>query len=549
MTFELAPRQKIATRLLGKQRHTLLAGGSRSMKTFTICRAIMHRAMKGEGSKHGIFRFRANAARASISLDTLPKVQRLCYPNVPMVEHRQDGFWQLPNRSQIWVGGLDDDDRTEKILGNEFSTLFLNECSQIPYSSALIALTRLAENSGLVQRAYYDLNPVGKGHWTNSLFGDKKEPRSRQPLPNPEAYARMFMNPRDNPYLSPEYLQSLEALPERQRKRFYEGVYVDEVEGALWTYEIIEVCRIEASELDALLRTMTRVVVAVDPSGAADTDNENNDEIGIVVAGLGENNHGYLIADCSICAGPNKWGKAAVNAYHTYHADAIVAESNFGGEMVRFVINTADKNVPVRLVNASRGKTVRAEPISSLYEKKVVHHVGRFPALEDQMTAWSTGGYLGEGSPDRADAAVWALTSLMLKLDGGANLIEHYRNEFDARRTPAQLLVAEQPKLMTVAEAMQAEVAAQAAKKTALPTPVARRTGRKRKGAEPDGTATPASYSAPVRLSSFYDAAEAQGKEGADPINTQKPAIVLHQEGSTIVRYGPQNHKRERKAA
>src|SRR5260221_729289 len=139
------------------------------------------------------------AARSSIWLDTLPKVARSCYPGLPLKDHRQDGYLSLPNDSQIWVGGLDDKDRTEKILGQEFISLYFNECSQIPYGSVQIALTRLAQSiPGLRQRAYYDLNPVGKGHWTHRLFVQGVDPETRQPLAQPTDYRHRFLNPLDN---------------------------------------------------------------------------------------------------------------------------------------------------------------------------------------------------------------------------------------------------------------------------------------------------------------------------------------------------------------
>jgi hypothetical protein len=141
-----SPGQEAARRLLeGPQRYTCLAGGTRSGKTFLIVRAIVKRALRGKGSRHAILRFHANAARASIALGTLPQVMRLCFPKVQIKERRQDGYFSLPNESGIWIGGLDDKDRVEKILGHEYTTVFLNEASQIPYSSALVAFTRLAQ--------------------------------------------------------------------------------------------------------------------------------------------------------------------------------------------------------------------------------------------------------------------------------------------------------------------------------------------------------------------------------------------------------------------
>jgi hypothetical protein len=415
--FKPNPGQLRAEELLsGPQRHACLVGGSRSGKTTILVRATIIRAIRAPGSRHAILRQRGNAARGSIALDTLPTVVREQFPTTKLREHRQDGYFALSNRSEIWVGGLDDKDRLEKILGKEFVTIYLNECSQIPYSSVLLVRTRLAQVVPyLRQRFYYDLNPVGKGHWTNMLFGEKREPVTRKPLPNPNDYARIFINPAENvENLSAEYLADLENLPERQRKRFYEGEYVDEVEGALWSYEGIERNRVDAVPLERC----ARIVVAVDPSGAGSKEDESADEIGIVVAAKGHDGHAYILADRSVRDSPAAWGRAAVTAYHEFGADRIIGEKNFGGAMVQFVIQAADGNAPVRLIQASRGKAVRAEPISALYERGLVHHVGRLGVLEDQLCAFSTAGYRGVDSPDHADAAIWALTELMIEQTG-----------------------------------------------------------------------------------------------------------------------------------
>ncbi len=432
MNVAFSPGQEAARRLLaGPQRYTCLVGGTRSGKTFLTVRTIVVRGLKGAGSRHALLRFRANAARASIALDTLPAVMRTCFPGVALKEHRQDGFFALPNGSQFWIGGLDDKDRVEKILGLEFATMFLNEASQIPYSSATIAFTRLAQVvPGLKQRAFVDLNPVGKAHWTNQLFGEKRDPVSRQPLPNPDDYARSFLNPRDNAHnLSPDFLRALEGLPEKARKRFLEGVYVDEIDGALWTLEVLEKHRCRPEDIPEERRAA--VVVAVDPSGAASRQDEAADEIGIVVAARGTDSHGYVLEDLSCREAPAVWARRAVEAYHRYRADCIVAESNFGGAMVEATIRAADPNVPVRLVTASRGKAVRAEPVSTRYAQGQVHHAGRFPVLEDQLCAFAGSGYTGPGSPDHADACVWALTYL-LGIADGTGILEFYRREAEA---------------------------------------------------------------------------------------------------------------------
>lgn len=186
-----------------------------------------------------------------------------------------------------------------------------------------------------------------------------------------------------------------------------EAELLDDVPGALWTLANIDETRISEAP------QMQRVVVAVDPSGA-DENSESADEIGIVVAGLGFDGRGYVLADYTCSMSPAGWGRRAVEAYHEFKADRIVAERNFGGAMVKFVISTADKNAAYKEVTASRGKAVRAEPIAALYEQGRVSHVGELKELEDQMVSMTASGYVGDNSPDRLDAMVWALTELMV---------------------------------------------------------------------------------------------------------------------------------------
>jgi phage terminase large subunit-like protein len=427
---KFSDRQNEARKLIDTSpaRHICLVGGARSGKTFLFGRAIVGRALKFKRSRHAILRLRSNAARASISLDTLPKVVEICFPGEKMEERRHDGYFEFQNGSQIWIGGLDDKERVEKILGNEYASIYFNEASQIPYSSVVIALTRLAQNiHGLPQKAYYDLNPSNTGHWTARLFGEGRDPVSMQPVSDSAAYVRMFLNPVDNKQnLSPEFIESLASLPERQRKRFYEGQYSDATENALFTYEQIEALRVDPSVIPEGKRQ--KVVVAVDPSGAASQDSDN-DHVGIIVAAKGHDGHGYVLADLSVRDGPAAWARIAVDAYHRHKADAIIAEINFGGAMVEFTIKSCDPNVRVKTVTASRGKAQRASPVSMLYARGLVHHAGRFAALEDELCGFGEGGYLGEGSPDRADAAIWALTYLLLNRVAGEGLLAWYAME------------------------------------------------------------------------------------------------------------------------
>lgn len=182
---------------------------------------------------------------------------------------------------------------------------------------------------------------------------------------------------------------------------------LDDLPGALWSRTEIDKHRVRTAP------ELQRVVIAVDPSGTKG-ESDDGDEIGIVVAGLGIDGRGYVLADRTCKLSPDGWGRRAVNAYKEFEGDRIVAERNFGGAMVEHVIKTIDKNVAYKEVTASRGKVARAEPVAALYEQGRVSHVGSMPELEDQMCQMAPEGFVGEGSPDRADALVWALTELLV---------------------------------------------------------------------------------------------------------------------------------------
>jgi phage terminase large subunit-like protein len=416
--------------LAGLATHLMLFGGSRSGKTFLHVRNIVMRAIMAPGSRHGIFRFRALHVHESIVLDTFPKVMRIAFPNIRYTMHKGDGYAVIhtgvmdengnPIDSEIWFSGLDDKERVEKVLGKEFATLYFNECSQIPMGSVDIAITRLAqlvytriegrEPKPLKMRAYYDCNPPSKAHWTYKRFIQKVDPETGEPLSNPADYDSFQINPHDNAQnLSDNYLKTLEGMSARLQKRFLKGEFSDATPNQLFAEETIDRWR---HRDDERLPDMVRVVVAVDPSGSGDVDNADNDEIGIAVVGLGTNGIAYLLEDCTVKAGPATWGSVAASAFDRHAADLVVGEGNFGGAMVQHVIQTARPRTPFKMVTASRGKAVRAEPFSSLYEQGKVRHVGQYRELEDDLTSFSTVGYLGEGSPNRADALIWALTEI-----------------------------------------------------------------------------------------------------------------------------------------
>jgi phage terminase large subunit-like protein len=195
-----------------------------------------------------------------------------------------------------------------------------------------------------------------------------------------------------------------------------EAEILDDIPGALWQRSAIDLNRLGEVPLD-----MERVIVAVDP---ATSNEEGSDETGIVVVGFARDAdgyaQGYVLEDGSIKGSPEEWARRVVHLYRKWEADKVVAEKNQGGDMVASVIKAVDRSLSPKLVHASRGKYIRAEPISSLYEQNRVHHVGRFDKLEDQMCTFSMDNLRGNGlgSPDRVDALVWGLTELFDKLTG-----------------------------------------------------------------------------------------------------------------------------------
>lgn len=232
--FSLTSKQKTAMLLLSSvAKFILLVGGSRSGKTFTLVRAIIVRACKAK-SRHVILRLNFNHVKTSIWMDTLPKVLKICFPLLQVTWNKTDYCLILPNGSEIWIAGLDDEKRIEKILGKEYSTIYFNECSQLNYTQVQIALTRLAEKSELKKKAYFDANPPTKRHWTYWLFVKLINPTTGDEV-NKDEYASLYMNPEDNlDNIDDEYLSLLNSLDEKQRQRFLLGQFTDDSDGSVY---------------------------------------------------------------------------------------------------------------------------------------------------------------------------------------------------------------------------------------------------------------------------------------------------------------------------
>ena len=394
-------------------REFLLVGGSRSGKSFIIIHKQLQLAVQHPGSRHLIARFHFNHAKNSIWRDTLRKVVKLCYPDSKMTWRATDLYLELDNGSQIWVAGLDDHDRTEKILGMEFLTVFLNEASQISYDAYSLIKTRLAQKINKVTPLLFvDANPPSKKHWIYQIFIQHIEPEENTTL-NTTRYGHLTMNPDQNlANISKHYMATLDSLPLRKRKRFRDGEFANDNEGALWTDDLINGTRLRRNADGTLPVSLKRIVVAIDPAVSSKV---TSDETGIVVAGLGFDDHLYVLDDATGTYSPNQWAQRAIALYHQYQADRIVGEVNNGGDMIETILRSVDAKIPYKGVHATRDKLTRAEPVAAIYEQGKAHHIDQMLALELEMTSWEA--KKAERSPNRIDALVWAATELCFDTD------------------------------------------------------------------------------------------------------------------------------------
>jgi phage terminase large subunit-like protein len=379
----------------------LLAGPSGTGKTVACCWKLHLAMARYPGARALLARKTGTALAASAVvtyreqvLGTDQNAYRVTYYGGS--RHRPPAF-EYDNGSVIVLGSFDD---PEKIKSSEFDLIYLNEATELTLTDWEMAASRLRHGVMPYQQLIADCNPAGPNHWLKRRC---------------DAGTTLMLISRheDNPWLydarrgewTPEgraYLARLEQLTGVRYRRLRLGEWAAEVEGALWHLDQIEEFRVPAM-LAGVERV--RVVVAVDPPGSHD-----GAECGIVVVARGSDGHLYVLADVSRRGTPLEWATAAVAAYDTYEADAVVIEVNQGGEMATETLHRVRRNLPIRPVRATRGKVVRAEPVSALAAQGRIHHVGRFVELEDQLTSWVP----GQPSPDRLDALVWAVTDLLL---------------------------------------------------------------------------------------------------------------------------------------
>jgi len=413
--FNKTPKQAEVIRLMSNHTELLIEGGGRAGKTFIEIYAIIIRMLKYKGSMHLALRKHFNHAKLALFSQTIPNVLEIAFPNVKYKQNKSDYYYEL-NESQLWIGGTDDKERVEKILGTEWATIFLNEISEQSYSTYELLKTRLNPPRGVKPLMLLDQNPPSTRHWSYIKFHMNMNPENNQPLPKKlqEMQAWFKMVPKDNENnLNETYIQTLEGLSESKKRRFLYGEYTDDTEGALWKIDWITRNRLNDRP------SMSRVIVAIDPNVTDDKKvNETTDEAGIITVGqyrIKDDWHYCVIRDDST---PGlSWGAVAVEVFRQENADRIIGEVNQGGDLIEMNIRNYDRYVPFDSVRATRGKEVRAEPIADLYRRGYVHHLDELPELEQELVTWVPG---NGRSPNRLDAVVWAIS--YLSGSGGSNI-------------------------------------------------------------------------------------------------------------------------------
>jgi len=301
----------------------------------------------------------------------------------------------------VWPNGAEaygyNGTEPDQLRGPEFDTAWVDELAKYRYARETWDMLQFTMRKGTDPRVFVTTTP-------------RPIPVLREIMADSSTVISRGSTMDNAANLAPSFLDAVtkKYAGTRLGRQELEAEVLDDAPGALWTRAVLDATRRKEDEIP----NMARIVVAIDPSG---TDgNDEGDEVGIAVAGRGIDGRGYILADYTCKLSPEGWARRALDAYYRFEADRIVAERNFGGAMVQAVIRAADGKASYKEVTASRGKAVRAEPVSALWEQGRMSMVGSLAEMEDEMCMMTNTGFTGEHSPNRLDAMVWAVTEVML---------------------------------------------------------------------------------------------------------------------------------------
>lgn len=438
-------------------KHHLFYGPAGSGKSFFIMWLILNRAMVAPGSRHAVFRLTLSSCRDTLFDKTLYEVLNTVWPGlrqqckISLSEHTlilpngPDKNQPHDGGSIVFFDGLDEN-RMTKVLGNEFNTIWLNECNEFQYSHVSTLLGRLRyvahklNGKRLTNKMFYDCNPRWKADWEYQAFVRGVIPGENEPMPKANQWVNAKLNTTANLHnLVDDYMDTLAAGSRQARMRYLVGEWADENKDGLFFQEDFDKFRITKERTStgvdmtpeqtlAWLREakdiqLDRVTVACDP---ATTSNKNSDHSGITVQGIDRDGICYVLADETIKDTPDAVSKAVVQAFKDWGAARVVLEKNAGGEWLESTLRKHHERLPISFVAATSttgGKRSRAEPVSAEYERGKVRHVGTHDLLEQQMCEFGSPHF--KGSPDRMDAVVWGVTELM-NLHGEQHRIAGY---------------------------------------------------------------------------------------------------------------------------
>lgn len=378
----------------------LYSGAFGAGKSRILCEKAHHLALTYPGVPIAIVRKVAASLAATTKLTFVNDVLRPS--GVPTTQNKTEGWIQYPNGSRIWFFGLDADPDTgvpSKVGSFDAAFIFVDEAVELTESDWIMLLGRLRSTAAPYRQIGAATNPADPNHWLKQRF-------------SPDHPKRVYLHARtsDNVLLPQDYVERVDEFTGLFRSRYAEGAWVA-VEGALWSPDDFLIYKSAPDRFSngEVKPEYQRIVVGVDP---AVTNNKRSDETGIIVAGIGVDGRGYVLDDLSGKFDPDVWGRRVEQAYKDYLADAVVAEVNQGGDLVKSNLRAGNDTLPVIDVRASKGKFTRAEPIARLYKEGRISHVRRFTMLENQMCGYDP---TSNVSPDRLDALVWAFTELMLE--------------------------------------------------------------------------------------------------------------------------------------
>lgn len=387
------------------------------------------RAINTPGSRHGIFRKTAASCRQTLFDLTFRQVINDTFPGLlgQCLISEAEATVTLPNGpdpKNPYEGGAIflflglDDGRRDKILGNEFATIWINECTEVDYDHVSFLMTRLNQKLPqnrtdelgnpiyLKPKMFFDCNPNLKTDWEYKAFIQKINPKDNTKLNKPWQWAEAKLNPEDNlANIDEDYIEdTLGNLSVREKRRFLAGEWSEVNENALFRQDDIDKHR-----RDIDIEDLQRIVIAVDP---AVTNHKKSDLTGVAVVGRCSRGEIYVLHDGSDRMAPRDWAERIAALYHQFKADLVIAENNQGGDLVASNLRTNGHwALPIKMVRAYRGKELRAEPVANLYAQGKVHHpTTALPDLEEQMGMFGAPGF--KGSPDRVDALVYAITEL-----------------------------------------------------------------------------------------------------------------------------------------